>query len=178
MATTITIASVDTDNDDFTASLSHALTNGDAVKMEAVVAPGGTVNGTLYYARVINTTKFTIHPTRADARNGINQIAISSAGTAVTFLVGDSLTVRTKRTITVNHPGTEPVPSTFSDYSRELVFVEGVDTDYSRLDVLHSTAMKLVFSPGVSSSPTYIYTDDAPKAAPGPEQIREYWYLT
>ena len=176
--TTITIATVDTDNDDFTSSAAHNLVNGDAVKMEAVVAPGGTVNGTLYYARVINTTKFTIHPTRADARNGINQIAISSAGTAVTFLVGDSLTVRTKRTITVNHPGTEPVPSTFSDYSRELVFVEGVDTDYSEVVVPNGKKTEQVLMQGLTTSPTYIFTDGAPKVAPGPPAVVEVWIVS
>jgi hypothetical protein len=46
------------------------------------------------------------------------------------------------------------------------------------MDVLHSTAMKAVFGKGITTSPTYIFTQDAPKAAPGAEQIKEYWYLT
>lgn len=175
---TLVISLVDTDNDDFTTTSPHFLTNGDAVRMSATVAPGGTVNNTTYYARVIDSTKFSIHPTSANARNGINQIAISTQGTNVTFLIAEPQVRNFEFSRTVNHPGTEPIPVVFSDYSRELVFVEGVDTDYGRLDVLHSTAMKAVFGKGITTSPTYIFTDDAPKAAPTPAQIKEYWYLT
>lgn len=178
MSSTITITIVDTDGDDFTSSSPHLLTNGDSVKLMAQVAPDGTVNGTTYYARVVDSTVFTIHPTRSDAKDGLNQIAISSEGTAVTFQVAVPQLNEFEFSRTVNHPGTEPIASVFSDYSRELVFVEGVDTDYSRIDVLHSTAMKSVFGKGLVTSPTYIFTQDAPKAAPGPEQLKEYWYLT
>lgn len=178
MSSIITITVVDTAGDDFTASAPHLLTNGDSVKMDADVAPDGTVNGTTYYARVVDATVFTIHPTRTDAKDGLNQIAISSEGTAVTFLVSEPQIRNFEFSKIVNHPGTEAIAPVFSDYARELVFVENVDTDYSRVDVLHSTAMKPVFGKGLVTSPTYIFTQDAPKAAPGPEQLKEYWYLT
>jgi hypothetical protein len=174
----LTISIVDPNDDDFTSASPHLLSNGDAIQMSATTAPSGTVNGTIYYARVISSTEFSIHPTRADAKNGINQIAISSTGTAVTFLVGEPQERIFEFSRIVNHPGSEPIPSVFSDYSRELVFVENVSTEYSRLDVLHSTGGKLVFGKGITTSPTYIFTDSSPKAAPGPEQIKEFWYLT
>jgi len=178
MSSTITISIVDLNDDDFTAAAPHLLTNGDSVKMVATDAPEGTVNGTMYYARVVDTTVFTIHPTRTDAKDGTNQIAISSEGTGVTFQVVVPQIKDYEFSRVVNHPGTEPVPSTFSDYSRELVFVEGVNTDYSKVDVLHATAMKSVFGKGITTSPTFIFTDSSPKATAGAETIKEMWYLT
>lgn len=177
MSSTIIISAVDTDNDDFTSSTLHRLSTGDAVKLSATVAPTGTINNTTYYARVINSTKFAIHATKNNAINNINQIAVSSQGTNVTFLVVGPQFVDTKISLSVGHLGVEPVPATFSDYSRELVFVEGVDTDYSEIIFLASKTDQ-VFMQGLTTSPTYIYTDDAPKAAPTPAQIKEYWYLT
>jgi hypothetical protein len=174
----IVITTVDSDNDDFTASANHRLTNGDAVKMSATVAPGGTVNGTIYYARVISTTKFSIHPTRANAKDGINKIAISSQGTEVTFLVGDSQFVSERLTLSVEHSGYETIASEFSDYSRELVFVEEVSTEYSDKFFLHGKLTEQVFMQGITTSPTYIFTDGAPKAAPGPPEINEVWILS
>jgi len=178
MSATITIATVDSDNDDFTTSIPHLLTNGDSVRLSATTAPGGLVNGTTYFARVINATKFALHATRANARNNVNQIAISSQGSDVIFFRAVPQLYEFEFTRTVNHSGYETLSVTFSDYSRELVFVEGVSTDYAKLDVLHSTALKPVFSKGITTSPTYIFTDDAPKAAPTAAQIKEYWYLT
>jgi hypothetical protein len=174
----LTISIVDPNDDDFTTASPHLLSNGDAIRLSATTAPGGTVNGTVYYARVISETIFAIHATRANAKNNINQIAISSQGTDVTFLIGDPQERTFEFSRVVNHPGSEPIASVFSDYSRELVFVENVSTEYSRLDVLHSTGGKPVFGKGITTSPTYIFTDDAPKAAPTAAQIKEYWYLT
>lgn len=174
----LTISIVDTAGDDFTASADHRLTNGDPVKLDAGVAPDGTVNGTTYYARVIDATAFSIHPTRADAKDGLNQIAISSEGTSVTFLVGSPKQIIEKRTLIVNHPGTEPIPSTFVDYSKELVFVEGVDTDYSEIVVPNGTKTEQVFMQGITTSPTYIFTQDAPKEAPVPPELNEIWILS
>jgi hypothetical protein len=176
--TTITVTVVDPAGDDFTASAPHKFTNGDAVKMDADVAPTGTVNGTIYYARVVDATVFTIHPTRSDARNGLNQIAISSEGTAVKFLVGDSKFMDNERTLVVNHPGSEPIASVFSDYSRELVFVENVDTDYSKIFYTHGKKTDQVFMQGITTSPTYIFTQDAPKEVPLPPELSEIWILS
>jgi len=142
------------------------------------VAPGGTVNGTIYYARVISTTKFSIHPTRANAKDGINQIAISSQGTEVTFLTVTPQINNIDDSREVEHSGYETIASEFSDYSRELVFVEEVSTEYGRIDVLHATAIIPVFGKSITTSPTYIYTDSSPKVVAGPALIKEYWYLT
>lgn len=175
---TLVIISIDTDNDNFTSSAPHRLLDGDAVKLSATVAPDGTVNGTLYYARAVDTTVFTIHPTRSDARNGLNQIAISSTGTGVSFLVGESDRIFIKNTVLVGHPGTEPVAAVFFDYSKELIFVENVNTNYSKIFYTHGKLTDQVFMQGLITSPTYIFTQDAPKASPGAEQIKEYWFLT
>lgn len=37
---------------------------------------------------------------------------------------------------------------------------------------------KTVFGKPITTSPTFIFTDSSPRAAPGPEQIKEYWFLT
>jgi hypothetical protein len=174
----IIISLVDPDDDDFTTASPHRLIDGDSIRMSATTAPDGTVNGTTYFARVISATKFAIHATRSDAKNNVNQIAISSQGADVTFLVGDSQFVSTKRTLTVNHPGSEPIPSVFIDYSRELVFVENVDTDYSEVVVPNGKKTDQVFMQGLTTSPTYIFTSGAPKAAPGDPEINEVWILS
>lgn len=176
--TILVISSIDTDENNFTTLDPHRLLDGNAVKLSSEVAPTGLVDGTIYYAKVVSATVFALHPTRTDARNGLNQIAISSTGTAVTFLVGDSRRPLEKYTLSVNHPGTEPVPSDFVDYSKELIFVEDVNTDYSKIFYTHGKLTDQVFMQGITTSPTYIFTQDAPKAVPSPPEINEVWILS
>lgn len=176
--TALVIDSIDIDEDTFTSSVPHKLIDGDSVKLSATVAPDGLVDGTTYYAKTVSSTVFSLHPTRSNAKNGTNKIDVSSIGTSVTFLIGDSERILVKYTTTVNHPGTEPVAADFFDYSRELVFVENVNTDYSKIFYTHGKLTDQVFMQGLTTSPTYIFTQDAPKAAPGPEQLKEYWFLT
>jgi hypothetical protein len=174
----LVIASIDTDDDNFTSLEPHRLINGDAVKLSAAVVPAGLINDTIYYVNIINSSVFTLHPTRSNARDGVNQLAISSTGSDVTFLIGDSKRLLEKYTQLVGHFGTEPVAAEFFDYSSELVFVEDVNTDYSNIYYTHGKLTDQVFMQGLTTSPTYIFTQDAPKAAPGPEQLKEYWFLT
>jgi hypothetical protein len=179
MSGNILIDTIDLDLDEFTASDSHGLITGDAVKLSADTAPIGIVNGSIYYIRVIDATTFSIYLTAADANNDINRVDITSQGVDVTFtLVSVPKVEIYESSKIVNHPGVEPVATIFSDYSRELIFVEGVNTDYGRVDVLHTTANKSVFGKGITTSPTYIFTDSAPKAAPGPPEINEVWIVS
>lgn len=75
----------DAGTDQFTAGGAHNITTGDAVIMNAATAPTGTTNDYIYYARAVNTTVVTLHPTPADASGNTNTIDITSTGTTVTL---------------------------------------------------------------------------------------------
>lgn len=66
----------------FTANANHNLSTEAAVRMNSEVAPTGTTNDQLYYARVLSATTFTLHPTPADATAGTNTVS-ASGGTNV-----------------------------------------------------------------------------------------------
>ena len=84
--TTINIpVTADNAANDFTSGAAHNLTTEDAVIMNTANPPTGTTNSKIYYARVVTTTEFTIHPTPADATANTNIITISDNGTSVTF---------------------------------------------------------------------------------------------
>jgi hypothetical protein len=79
-----TVTSINTTSN-FLTSAAHGLVDGSAVIMDATTtAPGGTVNGYIYYARTTDRAlplnEFTLHPTFTDAINGINTINLTSAG--------------------------------------------------------------------------------------------------
>jgi len=172
-------ATVDIDTDEFISSSPHNLVTGDAVKLSADDPPENTIDGTIYYVRVIDPTTFSIYLTVADAKNDVNRVDVVSEGSGVTFILVSVPKIEIyESSKIVNHRGVEPVAPVFSDYSKELIFVEGVNTDYGRIDVLHTTAMKSVFGKGITTSPTYIFTDSAPKAAPGPPEINEVWIVS
>lgn len=66
-------------------STAHGLSDGSAVIMDAITtAPGGTVNGYIYYARTTDTVtpanNFTLHPTFTDAINGTNTVNLTTTG--------------------------------------------------------------------------------------------------
>lgn len=170
---------VNTTTDEFTSSSAHNLVTGDAVKLSAVEAPGNTTDGSIYYVRVIDSTTFSIYLTVINAKDNLDRVDLTSVGSNVSFILVTvpKLEIYEFSKI-VNHRGVEPVAPVFSDYSRELIFVEGVNTDYSRLDVLHTTAMKSVFGKGITTSPTYIFTDSAPKAVPLPPELSEVWIVS
>jgi len=170
---------VDTVTDEFTSEDPHNLVTGDAVKLLAVESPEGTIDGEIYYVQIIDTTTFSIHLTVVDAKNDVDRVDVVSEGSGVTFILVSVPKVEIyESSKIVNHRGVEPVAPVFSDYSKELIFVEGINTDYGRVDVLHTTAMKSVFGKGITTSPTYIFTDSAPKAAPGPPEINEVWIVS
>lgn len=83
------VSSVNASTEVFT-SAAHGMIDGSVVRMSAVTAPGGTVNGFLYYVRTTDratpANEFTLHPTFADAVAGANTIDITTSGTTVAVL--------------------------------------------------------------------------------------------
>lgn len=179
MSNALITTTVNTTSDEFTSSSAHSLVTGDAVKLSATEAPGNTTDGSIYYVRVTDSTTFSIYLTVTNAKDDVNRIDLTSSGSNVTFILVTvpKLEIYDFSKI-VNHRGVEPVAPVFSDYSKELIFVEGINTDYSRLDVLHTTAMKSVFGKGITTSPTYIFTDSAPKEVPPPPELSEVWIVS
>lgn len=308
---TLTIISVDTAADSFTTSSPHRLTSGDDVRLVATSAPGGLVNNTVYYARVLTTTTFAVHPstsvaltitaatctanvatltfatqasspftvgstirvqgitgqtsyngsftvtgcttttvtyalptvaagttsgdptptvrahTRSMARTGFGTIDITSAGTSVTFQTIDTpnLNLITSQsyfysTLPITTTSLITIAIPFTDYRVEPRYVATtsvlgtaqIDNDYIPMLAPMATALNVISIPfsdyrvepryvattsilgtaqiendalsvqvsavGLITSPTYVYTDGAPKAAPGPAIVTEVWYLS
>ena len=76
-----TVSSINTTTEILT-SAAHGFVDGSAVIMDAVTtAPGGTINGYIYYARPTSVNEFTLHPTFTDAINNTNIVNLTSAGT-------------------------------------------------------------------------------------------------
>lgn len=219
----LTITVADPDADTFQTAAAHNLTNGDRVKLASATAPDGIVEGTIYFARVVSSAVFALHSTRADARNNVNRIAISSTGDAVTFQTIDPLIESSHARLSGSFgEGAAPaiISIPFSDYAVEPVYVAHssvistarINSDQQTLQSAYETALAVISIPfsdynfetryvatnsllgaaqieddaltlqvsavGLITSPTYVYTDGAPKAAPGPAIINEVWYLS
>lgn len=69
----------------FVSGAAHNIVTEDPVIMNAATAPTGSTNQHIYYARAVNTTTVTLHPTPADATANTNVIDISSDGVTVTL---------------------------------------------------------------------------------------------
>jgi hypothetical protein len=65
----------------------HGFSNGQSVRMASTTAPGGTVNGDIYFVRVSGlpqpANQFTLHFTQLEAIAGNNPVDITSTGSGV-----------------------------------------------------------------------------------------------
>ena len=81
ISTHSTISSVNTTTDEVTTAGAHTLSTGDCVCCD-YSGPGGWGNRVFYFARVVSSTVFTLHPTYTDAVNNTNKIDLTSAGSS------------------------------------------------------------------------------------------------
>lgn len=81
LSTHSTISSVNTTTDEVTTAGAHTLSTGDCVCCDPS-GPGGWGNRVFYFARVVSSTVFTLHPTYTDAVNNTNKIDLTSAGSS------------------------------------------------------------------------------------------------
>jgi len=63
----------------------HGWATGQLVILRAEVQPTGSLSGSFYYVRVIDTDTVQLHPTLADANANLNRITVSDAGTSVSL---------------------------------------------------------------------------------------------
>lgn len=78
----LVISTVNDTTDVITTSAAHGMTTGDAVMIstDSGSIPTGLVSTTIYFARVLTTTTFTLHPTSADAVSNLNMVNMTSQG--------------------------------------------------------------------------------------------------
>lgn len=78
-----TVTSIDTNTSILTTSPVHGLATEDMIVMSAATAPAGTVNGQIYYVRILTTTTFALYNSAADALADTNRVSITDAGDTV-----------------------------------------------------------------------------------------------
>jgi len=80
------VSSINVSTNVFTSNL-HGFLNGDAVIMDATIAPGGTINGNIYFVRTAGLTstenQFVLHRSASDALLGQNTINVTGTGSNV-----------------------------------------------------------------------------------------------
>jgi len=78
----ITVSSVNATSDEITTSANHGLATGDEVMFttDSGTVPGGLTNTTIYFARAVNATTISLHPTQADAIANTNKVNILDTG--------------------------------------------------------------------------------------------------
>ena len=95
----VQISGIDTTGDVITTAAVHGRSTGDRVLItgdSGSTQPGGTVAGTAYWVRVLNTTTFTLHTSAANASANTGRVDITTAGSGV-------LRIRNARGISVGY---------------------------------------------------------------------------
>ena len=77
------VTSINTGTSVLTTSPVHGLATEDMIVMSSSIAPSGTVNGQIYYARNLTTTTFALYDSAADALADTNRVSITDAGDTV-----------------------------------------------------------------------------------------------
>ncbi len=87
----VAVSSVNTSTDELTTAVAHGLSTGQAVLVSTDnTLPPPLVQGTVYYARVVDATTVTLHPTEADATGNTNRIDITGTGTGSHAIESDA----------------------------------------------------------------------------------------
>lgn len=87
----------------FLSSTAHKLKTGMLVEFTATTFPSPIIANTNYVARVIDTTKFTVHATLSDASDNVNPIDVINPGTAVVAIGKQDFAPVTILNFSVNH---------------------------------------------------------------------------
>ena len=93
------ISSVDTSGETVTTESSHGYSTGEAVTVYSPgTSPGGLSTGTTYYVRVLSSTSYSLHTTKANAEAGSSSVDLTSAQTGDVYLLSNN---PQKSTVTV-----------------------------------------------------------------------------
>lgn len=90
------ISSVDTSGETVTTESSHGYSTGEAVTVYSPgTIPGGLSTDTTYYVRVLSSSSYTLHTTKANAESGTNAVDLTSTQTGDVYLMSSSPKITT-----------------------------------------------------------------------------------
>ena len=90
------ISSVDTSGETVTTESSHGYSTGEAVTVYSPgTIPGGLSTDTTYYVRVLSSSSYTLHTTKANAESGNNAVDLTSAQTGDVYMMSSSPKIAT-----------------------------------------------------------------------------------
>jgi len=85
------ISSVDTSGETVTTESSHGYSTGEAVTVYSPgTIPGGLSNNTTYYVRVLSSSSYSLHTTKANAESGTNAVDLTSTQTGDVYMMSSS----------------------------------------------------------------------------------------
>ena len=90
------ISSVDTSGETVTTESSHGYSTGEAVTVYSPgTIPGGLSTNTTYYVRVLSSSSYSLHTTKANAESGTNAVDLTSAQTGDVYMMSSSPKIAT-----------------------------------------------------------------------------------
>ena len=90
------ISSVDTSGETVTTESSHGYSTGEAVTVYSPgTIPGGLSSNTTYYVRVLSSSSYTLHTTKANAESGTNAVDLTSTQTGDVYMMSSSPKIAT-----------------------------------------------------------------------------------
>lgn len=90
------ISSVDTSGETVTTESSHGYSTGEAVTVYSPgTIPGGLSTNTTYYVRVLSSSSYSLHATKANAESGTNAVDLTSAQTGDVYMMSSSPKIAT-----------------------------------------------------------------------------------
>ena len=90
------ISSVDTSGETVTTESSHGYSTGEAVTVYSPgTIPGGLSNNTTYYVRVLSSSSYSLHTTKANAESGTNAVDLTSTQTGDVYMLSSSPKIAT-----------------------------------------------------------------------------------
>ena len=90
------ISSVDTSGETVTTESSHGYSTGEAVTVYSPgTIPGGLSTNTTYYVRVLSSSSYSLHTTKANAESGTNAVDLTSTQTGDVYMMSSSPKIAT-----------------------------------------------------------------------------------
>lgn len=90
------ISSVDTSGETVTSESSHGYSTGEAVTVYSPgTIPGGLSTNTTYYVRVLSSSSYSLHATKANAESGTNAVDLTSTQTGDVYMMSSSPKIAT-----------------------------------------------------------------------------------
>lgn len=117
------ISNVDTSGETITTETSHSYSTGDAVTVYSPgTMPGGLSANTTYYVRVLSSTSYSLHTTKANAESGSSAVDLTSAQTGDVYLLSGA----PKKTTVSVQADTDTIKSKISGFITQINKVQSL----------------------------------------------------